>query len=184
MMEVWKDIPGYDGRYQISSYGRVRRTEKWNPIKRIYVPLTEPEMLTPTGNGHGYMIICLRDYSHRKNHYIHRLVAEAFIPVVEGKNHVNHIDYDRSNNIVDNLEWVDRKENVQHSLCHMRFKKPRMTNTGEMYITRRVKNGKSHYRVIVDKKERTAASLCGAIAIRDELLGGRGNVEINYSWWK
>ena len=96
-------------------------------------------MLTPTDNGNGYKIVGLHKGPKRRNRYVHRLVAEAFIPNPDGLKEINHLDYNRGNNAVENLEWSSRKENIRWSLEHMRRPKSgvRLTNIGMRYISKR-----------------------------------------------
>ena len=150
MQEVWKDIKGYEGIYQVSNLGRIKslehtvRSNKCGGVRTI-----AEAILHPTDNGHGYKIIGLRNKGHRKNYYIHRLVATAFIPNPKQLEYINHIDYDRENNSVDNLEWCTQKDNVNYS--KERMSKPRKvtySNTGHKYIY--LRNGK--FRVCVPKK--------------------------------
>lgn len=166
MKEIWKDIDGYEGLYQVSNLGRVKSLKCWDVNLRDY---TDKELvLSPTDNGHGYLIIGLRKGTKRKNHYIHRLVASAFIPKPNDCEVVNHIDYDMKNNNVTNLEWCTQRENVNHSSDRMRHRKDvTHTNTGERYISAR----KGRYRVIVDKKEYPSCStLEEAIQTRDKVM--------------
>lgn len=157
MQEIFKDIKGYRGLYKISNKGRVRSTGG---------------ILTPTDNGKGYLIIGLCKDGKRKNFYIHRLVAEAFIDNPEKKPVVNHKDYNTRNNDVNNLEWVTQKENIAHSINNMRGKKHNSkTNTGERNISYRAT--KDRYRVIINRKEYgTFKTLKEAIAKRDAILKG------------
>lgn len=103
MLEVWKDIAGYEGLYQVSNLGNVRS------IKRL------EKVLKPQARKHGYLSVCLygRGGNHRnfRQFSVHRLVAEAFIPNPRGATEVNHIDENKQNNAVDNLEWVTHQEN-------------------------------------------------------------------------
>lgn len=106
-MEIWKDIKGYEGLYQVSTYGMVRSLGKGKTWKK-------PKIMKSRDNGHGYYMVNLSKEGVYKHHYIHRLVAEAFIPNWFNDQEVNHRDEDKSNNNVDNLEWCDHKYNMQY----------------------------------------------------------------------
>lgn len=97
-MEEWKDVVGFEGIYQVSSTGIVRRTDN-NYIKK------------PSESRNGYMFVDLNHKEKRKHGYIHRLVAEAFIPNPNNLPAVNHKDENKTNNNVDNLEWCTYKYN-------------------------------------------------------------------------
>ena len=172
--EIWKDIKGYKGKYQISNFGRVRALVKWDVNKRKFVK--HIKILKPTDNGYGYLIISLKDRGVKKNQYIHRLVAEHFIDNKRKCPEVNHIDYDKYNNRVSNLEWCTRRENVRHSIPNMRCRRKKSkTNTGERYIS--FIKGKGHYRITVDCKQYGATlTLEEAIKVRDEILEKKGVV--------
>ena len=102
MSEVWKDIPGYEGIYQASNTGKIKS------LSRKYHP--KDKLLTPY-NRSGYLCVGL----YKKYQFVHRLVAETFIPNPENKPTVNHKDGDRYNNYVENLEWATYSENIKHS---------------------------------------------------------------------
>lgn len=108
MEEIWKDIPGYEGRYQISSYGHVRSVRLMafgrDLIKKPEVHYT------------GYLYHKLWDLGHksRRKIFVHRLVAITFLPNPGEKPIVNHMDRNRQNNCLVNLEWCDESENQQH----------------------------------------------------------------------
>lgn len=110
-MTEWRDVVGFEGKYQVSSDGRVRnaRTMQELTLNRL------------TKCGYRKAALWKDGKSHEKR--IHRLVAEAFIPKVEGKRTVNHVDGDKLNNAVSNLEWSDRKEQLQHAY-DLGLKKP------------------------------------------------------------
>lgn len=169
MSEVWKDIVGYEGLYQVSNMGRVKSLREWNGNRHKAQYREREHILNPTDNGNGYLIIGLRNGAKRKNHYIHRLVAAAFIPNPNGLKYVNHLDYDKRNNAVDNLEWCTQRENILYSVEHMR--KPhnnKLPSTGERYI--REKDGRYEL-TIKEKYIGRFATLEDAIARRNELLG-------------
>lgn len=119
MNEEWKPIKGYEGLYEVSNQGRVRslgrimnRRTRWGNISEYKVA---PRIMTPKPCQGGYLFLNLFDTNGvRKMHKVHRLVAEAFLPKIETRNEVNHKDEDKTNNCVDNLEWVNHKENCNH----------------------------------------------------------------------
>lgn len=104
MQEIWKDIPNYQGLYQISNLGNIRSL--LNGSKRV---------LKPNPSNCGYYKVELYNNGKSKVFYIHRLVANSFIPNPDNKKQVNHIDGDKSHNCVDNLEWVTPSENQKHA---------------------------------------------------------------------
>lgn len=111
-VEYWKPIPGYEGLYEISSYGRVkslaRRTNnQYGKTDHILSPGW-------THNKQSYLFISLCKDGKRKNYLVHRLVAEAFIPNPGNLPQVNHKDQNRQNNCVDNLEWCDSSYNINY----------------------------------------------------------------------
>ena len=103
-MEIFKDIPGYEGRYQITSWGRVYSIDKDRYIKQ-------------EATKKGYLRVDLFDACGKRKHYkVHRLVAKAFVPNPDSKPQVNHIDGNKSNNSFTNLEWVTDEENKTHQM--------------------------------------------------------------------
>lgn len=113
--ENWKDIVGYEGYYQVSNLGRVKSVQR-TIIQSKRKRLLKPVLLSNRkNNGHGYIVVtlCGKDKS-QTNHYVHILVANAFMPNIENKKEVNHIDFNKSNNMVENLEWTTRVENINH----------------------------------------------------------------------
>ncbi len=105
MKEVYKDIVGFEGKYAVSNLGNVMSLNYLNTRKK--------KVLTPVKHHGGYLIVHL---GANKIKMVHTLVAEAFIPKCEGKKYVNHIDGNKHNNIVSNLEWVTSKENMNHAI--------------------------------------------------------------------
>ena len=107
MMEEWLDMIGYEGLYQVSNLGEVRALPKPGYKKG--------GILKQSKDKHGYMRIRLSKNNQKSTVSIHRAVALAFIPNPENKSCVNHIDGNKSNNHVSNLEWVSYKENIEHA---------------------------------------------------------------------
>ena len=101
MEEIWKDVKGYEGLYQVSNLGRVKRVE----TDRILKPLKHTK---------GYYRVDLSKNGSQSKKFIHRLVAQVFIPNPDNKSQVNHIDENKTNNLVSNLEWMTAKENLNH----------------------------------------------------------------------
>ena len=106
-IEIWKDIKDYEGLYQVSNLGRVKSLDRIvkDTTKDRTQTLKGREIKT-TDNGNGYKLVCLTKNSIRKNKYVHRLVAETFIPNPDNLKEVNHKDLNKNNNSVCNLEWV------------------------------------------------------------------------------
>lgn len=107
--EIWKEIDGYDGFYEISNFGRCKTHRA-----------KEARLLKPVKCTNGYLEYQLSKNGKRKCHLVHRLVAQAFIPNPENKKEVNHIDECITNNIVSNLEWVTPKENCNYGTRNIR----------------------------------------------------------------
>lgn len=119
MNEEWKNIKGWEGIYQISSFGRVRRL-----TTRGGRELPEPKILKEKYDGNGYPQVAL---SNRKCQYkhVHRLVAEMFIPNPNNLREINHKDEDKKNNHIENLEWCTHQYNATYGTKLIRYAKNR-----------------------------------------------------------
>ena len=115
-MEIWKDIKGYEGLYQVSNLGRVKSFDRW--VKGSYngLQFKKGKILKPS-IGHFYFQVSLVNINGEKNSYtIHRLVAESFLPNPENKTEIDHIDTNPLNNNVENLKWCTHKENMNNPI--------------------------------------------------------------------
>lgn len=110
MEEIWKDVKGFEGVYQVSNNGRVRSLRR-NIILRQGI----------TRKGYKMVILCTNNIP--KNYSIHRLVAEAFLPNPNNLHFVNHKDENKTNNCVDNLEWCTPEHNCNHGTRNERISK-------------------------------------------------------------
>lgn len=126
MIEEWKDIEGFEGLYRVSSFGRVksvfrivfRKTKKGSFVRQE----VEEKTLKPTKSSNGYLKVGLHRYSKCYQRNVHRLVAEAFIDNPLNLNIVDHIDTDKTNNVVSNLRWSTSKDNVNNPRSRIKRK--------------------------------------------------------------
>lgn len=123
MQEIFKDIEGYEGLYQISNFGNVKslRFGKEKILKERTI--------------NGYLAVNLHKDGKKKSYLVHRLVASAFLPNPNNLLQVNHIDEVKTNNRVDNLEWCSAKYNVNYGLRMQRFIE---SNTNNPKISKKV----------------------------------------------
>lgn len=130
VMEEWRDIPGFEGYYQASNLGRIRSVDRTVIRHGGYRAAGKPirykgKIISPHVNSSGYYLVTL--YKRRKGtaKYVHILVATCFIENTENKREVNHIDGNKLNNSVENLEWVTSSENKLHAIRVLGTTKPK-----------------------------------------------------------
>lgn len=134
MKEIWKDIKGYEGLYQISNFGNVKTFKRQGTDERI---------LKSKEDGCGYLRVrLLKNYKYRIK-YISRLVAIYFLDNPENKSEVNHIDGNKQNNNILNLEWVTHKENIQHAY-NIGLLKPIVHSDETKLKMSKMRKGKNH----------------------------------------
>lgn len=147
MNEEWKDIVGYEGLYQVSNLGRVKS------VSRVVIrgngrhQMVKEKILKYRENNRGYLFVCLYKNGVAIPYSVHRLVAEAFIPNGDlFATTVNHKDEDKTNNRVDNLEWMNGADNIRYShrdggtadfrgSNHPRARQVRCVETGQVFGT-------------------------------------------------
>jgi hypothetical protein len=155
-MENWKNVVGYEGRYQVSDLGNIKsmpkpRCSKVKILKNI--PLKAGYLTVDLGNGQKI-----------KRYLVHRLVATAFIENPLNKEQVNHIDGNKSNNNVCNLEWNTRSENQLHSIkTGLRSAKGEKNSQSKLTndIVIEIYNNNSKYKVIANKYNVSKSLICG-----------------------
>lgn len=115
MTEVWRDVCGYEGYYQVSNLGNVKSLARISQGKTRKIKVSE-KILKPNKSARNHLLVKLVKDGKEKSVSVHRLVAQAFIPNPENKPAVDHIDTNVLNNSVDNLRWVTAHENAMNPL--------------------------------------------------------------------
>ena len=129
-MEIWKDVPNYDDRYQASNMGKIRsktRKTQFGRGWRIY----ESQIMTPQEDKDGYYKVALAKDGRKKRFFVHRLVAMTFLGIDSERTVVNHKDGNKQNNNLSNLEWVTPSENTLHAF-RTGLKKPHNGGTNKI----------------------------------------------------
>ena len=134
--EIWKDIAGYEGLYKVSNLGR---------IKKLGNNFSCKEKILVNSDCHGYLHVNLYKNGTRKSYLVHRLVALSFIENTNNYMEINHIDENKHNNCVENLEWCTRKYNNNYGLHKIKMRETVINNRG-----RKVKINNMIFNCILD----------------------------------
>ena len=139
MSEIWKPIPGYEGYYEASTYGRVRSVDRYTINRWGSKTFHGSQIMKCRKFKNGYMHVKLTKNGKGVEPSVHRLIAITFIPNPGNLSQVNHIDGNKSNNYITNLEWCSSSENQLHSrrvlnrICGLTRKKTLCIDTGEIF---------------------------------------------------
>lgn len=146
---MWKDIPGYEGIYEASTTGQIRSKEgKVTYSERHGKRVWKSRVLKQKIGKDKCCRVTLYKNKKEKTLLVHRLVAATFLPKINGKEFVNHIDGNRLNNAVENLEWCNHKENNNHAFDNDLIK------TGKKVILKNLKTGEiEHFRSLSKASE-------------------------------
>lgn len=166
-MEIWKDIAGFEGEYQVSNLGRIRSLPRVRPHRCGGSRVVAGQILKPwnvknkqydgeDGKGY-YLAVTLAFHQKDTKKLVHRLVAGAFIPNPLNKPYVNHKNGIRNDNVVSNLEWSTEKENAVHASVNNLISKgsrrycARLTKSRIPFIRRRIAVGHSLVKIAEDE---------------------------------
>lgn len=167
---IWRPVVGYENIYEVSNTGLVRSLNHFVEHSDGKHRIQKGRVLKTSISNKGYVQVSL---SYRKNKFhtgVHRLVAAAFVGNPENKNQVNHKDGDKSNNLVDNLEWCTNQENVIHAVQH-NLNNP---NFGEKHHNCRLTN-----KQIIELKRKLTEGQTGASIAREYKMSAAAVSKIN-----
>ena len=128
MIEEWRSIEGYEGLYEVSNTGRVRSVDRYVVDSLGHRKFYKGKVLIPVKSNLGYLLVSLCCNGKHKMFLVHRLVAQVFIENPDNLPEVNHLDEDKTNNRVDNLEFCDRSYNINYGLRNIRVKETAIKN--------------------------------------------------------
>jgi hypothetical protein len=120
--EIWSPAAGYEDKFEVSTAGNVRSVERVVNSRYGSTRRLPSKMLKTWSHNGGYRAVQIVLPGGKRNILVHRMVAQTFIPNPHGKPFINHIDNDRANNCVQNLEWVTQAENIDHAQKQGRMK--------------------------------------------------------------
>ena len=187
MEEIWKDIEGYEGIYQVSNLGRVRSLDRevpnCNAAGYVGTKILRGKILKPLKMANsGYMEVHLKSNGQVKHGRIHRLVAEAFIPNPDNLPEINHKDEDKTNNRADNLEWCDRQYNSNYGTRLIRISDTKKGNYYNMRSVQQLSEDGKVIRTYPSVKEAAAQTGASESVIIRICKGQKGQTAKGYRW--
>lgn len=124
MEEIWKDVVGFEGAYLVSNLGNVKSCYRMVSVGHGFRSSKGKLLKKIDYDGYDKVLLSYKEFVPKKKYrQVHRLVAEAFLEKVEGYDTVNHKDFNKKNNCVDNLEWCNTMMNITHSADNGRMNK-------------------------------------------------------------
>lgn len=177
MQEVWKDIAGYEGLYQVSNFGNVRSIDRYVPHKTFGRKFCGGHVMSTHINNAGYVTVNLSKDNKYKSYDIHRLVAIAFLEVCgDSLMEVNHIDENKQNNHVSNLEWVTKSQNNRYGT-----KVARQADKIKRPVMQYDVNGNfiNEWESATDAEKALSSKFTGAIS---HCLRGKNKTAYGYIW--
>lgn len=164
-MEIWKEIEGYNGFYSVSNYGRVKSNGG-----NCGSCIRKEKILSQSKTRDGYMKVRLMHKNKDKTMRVHRLVANAFIENPYNKETVNHIDGNKENNNVNNLEWSNRSEQLIHAYKNkLKESQKGCTNKNSKLTEYQIKEIRNTY--IRNSKEFGTVALSKKYGVTDRVIG-------------
>ena len=178
MKEEWKQVVGFEGLYEVSNTGVVRSVDRvvggrWKCGRRISGVILAQQL-----SKNGYLTVILHKESQYYTKQVHRLVAEAFIPNPDNLPQVNHIDTDKTNNNVENLEWMTGMDNMRHAFANGCFKfterqKEAVKRNLEACVKSRIKPV-----VAIDPEDLTFVAVFRSTADAERIIGNK-NIKVS-----
>lgn len=166
VMEIWKDIKDYEGLYKVSNLGNIKSIGRYN--KRGYELRSRVKKLTKRHDG--YLVVSLSNNGLKKTKTVHRLVMLSFIPNPNNLSEINHIDEDKSNNILSNLEWSTTRYNTNYSANRKSTSKYSgvcWSTFANKWVSYCRMNNQQNYLGLFDKEENAAQAYICFCAIHD-----------------
>ena len=187
MEEIWKDIEGYEGIYQVSNLGRVRSLDRnvpnYNAAGYVGTKILRGKILKPHKMANnGYMEVHLKRNGQGNHGRIHRLVAEAFIPNPGNLPEINHKDEDKTNNRADNLEWCDGQYNSNYGTRLIRISETMKGNYYNMRSVQQLSEDGKVIRTYPSVKEAAAQTGANESVIIRICKGKKGQTAKGYRW--